>query len=100
MNLLDFFETGRRITDWGIGMFRAQYNDVLDLYSGFEALANGFLDDQVRSTLLLYCGISLDQLDRQLMDLQTGFEPGDGSGGTTYHQGTESRLCCWESWWW
>lgn len=62
-----FFETGRRMTDWGIGMFRANYNDVIDLYGGFEILAEGFLDDRVRSSLLLYCGLTLDQLDKHLM---------------------------------
>ncbi len=60
------------MTDWGIGMFRAHYSEVLDLYSGFEPLTNGFLDDQVRSSILLYCGITLDQLDKQLM----GYRPG------------------------
>ena len=63
-----FFETGRRMTDWGIGMFRANYNDVIDLYGGFESLAEGFLDDMVRSSLLIYCGLTLDQLDKQLMN--------------------------------
>ncbi|TFH21488.1 MAG: phosphoenolpyruvate synthase, partial [Bacteroidia bacterium] len=70
--LMDFFETGRRFTDWGIGMFRAHYNEVIDLYTGFEPLAEGFLDDQVRSSLLLYCGITLDQLDKQLFSCRHG----------------------------
>ena len=65
--LQEIFETGRRITEWGIGMFRAHYDEVIDLYGGFEPLSNTFLDDQVRSTILLYFGITLDQLDKQLM---------------------------------
>jgi hypothetical protein len=65
--LQDFFETGRRMTDWGVGMFRAHYNEVIDLYEGFEPLVTGFLDDKVRSSLLLWSGINLDRLDEQLI---------------------------------
>jgi hypothetical protein len=64
--LLEFFETGRSYTEWGIAMFRAHYSDVIDLFGGFEPLANGFLDDLVRSSLLLYCGRTVDQMGDQL----------------------------------
>ena len=67
-DLMEFFETGRRITDWGIGMFRANYDEVLELYEGFEPLASGFLDDQIRSSVMLYFGITLDRLDKLLLD--------------------------------
>ena len=69
--LMDIFETGRRITDWGIGMFRAHYTEVIDLYEGFEPLANGFLDDQIRSSIMLHFGITLDHLDKLLL----GYKP-------------------------
>jgi hypothetical protein len=46
----------RRLVDWGTGMFRAEYNDVVSLFGGFESLAYGFIDDRVRSSLLLPLG--------------------------------------------
>ncbi|KPL24512.1 MAG: hypothetical protein AMS23_05625, partial [Bacteroides sp. SM1_62] len=60
--LMQFFASGRSLTDWGIGMFRANYRDVIELYSGFEESAGGFLDEKVRSSLLLHVGISVSKL--------------------------------------
>ncbi len=60
--LMQFFASGRDLTDWGIGMFRANYRDVIELYSGFEPSAVGFLDEKVRSSLLLHIGISVSGL--------------------------------------
>jgi hypothetical protein len=60
--LMQFFASGRSLTDWGIGMFRANYRDVIELYSGFEESAGGFLDEKVRSSLLLHVGISVSRL--------------------------------------
>jgi hypothetical protein len=65
--LLDFFEAGRRLTEWGTGMFRAQYKGEVERFSGFEALANGFMDDRVRSSLLLYYGNFVDLLGNKLV---------------------------------
>jgi len=46
----------RRLVEWGTGMFRAEYNEVVSLFGGFESLADGFIDDRVRSSLLLPMG--------------------------------------------
>jgi hypothetical protein len=70
--LMQFFEGGRSLADWGIGMFRAHYRDVIELYSGFESLAGGFLDEKVRSSLLLHLGISVAGYG----DLLTTYLPG------------------------
>ncbi len=66
--LVRFFETGRRMTEWGIGMFRAHYGSVMDLFGGFEPMAYGFLDDRVRSSLLLYTGTVVENLADQMLE--------------------------------
>lgn len=54
---LEAFVTNvNRTVEWGIGMFRANYGDVVKLYAGFEPLANGFVDDKARSSILLQLG--------------------------------------------
>lgn len=55
-------ETSRRLVEWSAGMSRATYKDVVDLYAGFEPLVNGFNDDRVRSSLLLYLGNCVSEL--------------------------------------
>jgi hypothetical protein len=60
--MMQFFTSGRSLTDWGIGMFRAHYLYVIKLYSGFEKSSLGFLDEKVRSSLLLNIGISVSRL--------------------------------------
>jgi hypothetical protein len=60
--VMQFFASGRNLTDWGTGMYRANYMDVIELYSGFEKSAGGFLDEKVRSSLLLNVGISVSRL--------------------------------------
>ena len=60
--LMQFFASGRMLADWGIGMFRANYRDVMELYQGFEPSAGNFLDEKVRSSTMLYLGISVSGL--------------------------------------
>ena len=52
----------RRAVEWGSGMFRANYQDVVKLYGAFEPLANGFVDDRVRASSLLQFGSSVSTL--------------------------------------
>lgn len=52
----------RRAVEWGSGMFRANYQDVVKLYGPFEPLANGFVDDRVRASSLLQFGSSVSSL--------------------------------------
>ncbi len=52
----------RSVVEWGIGMVSATYGEVVELYHGFEPLADGFLDDRMRSTVLLPLGEELSRL--------------------------------------
>ena len=55
-DLTTFHERARSLVEWGSGMVRGVYGDVVDLYAGFEPLANGFYDDRIRSSVLLGLG--------------------------------------------
>ncbi len=60
--LQDFIAAARSQVEWGTGMVNAIYGDVIEEYVGFEPLAYGFLDDRVRSSLLLPLGDAIGQL--------------------------------------
>ncbi|RMF65103.1 MAG: phosphoenolpyruvate synthase, partial [Calditrichaeota bacterium] len=66
---LDRIKTSRREVEWGAGMFRAVYNPVVSLFSTFEPLAGGFIDDGIRSSVLLPFG----EVVGQLSDIATRF---------------------------
>ena len=52
----------RRVVEWSTAMVRAIYDPVINLFSRFEPLAVGFIDDQIRSSLLLAQGQVASQL--------------------------------------
>lgn len=52
----------RRTVEWGIGLATATYGDVIRLYAAFEPLANGFVDDLLRSSVLLPLGAGVSRL--------------------------------------
>ncbi len=52
----------QRVAEWGIGTVTATFSEVVDLYRPFEPLAEGFLDDRMRSTVLLALGAELGTL--------------------------------------
>ncbi len=60
--LNDFVERSQKAVEWGTGMIRSTYQDVIKLYSGFEPLAYGFVDDKVRSSILLELGSTVSIL--------------------------------------
>lgn len=60
--LNNLLENGRRAVEWSTGMVRATYQDVVKLYLGFEPLTSGFIDDRVRSSVLLPLGDSVSEL--------------------------------------
>lgn len=64
--LVQIFESCRNITEWGTAMFLGIYEDVVNLYSGFEPLASGFIDEKVRASLLLQIGTSVNLLSENL----------------------------------
>jgi len=46
----------RRVVEWSTGMVQAVYGPVIETFAEFEPEARGFLDDRVRSSLLLPLG--------------------------------------------
>jgi hypothetical protein len=65
LTLEDFIEKthyARRVTEWGSGMVRANFQPVIGLFGTFEPLAYGFTDDRIRSSILLPLGNVAGQL--------------------------------------
>ncbi|MEZ4825263.1 MAG: PEP/pyruvate-binding domain-containing protein [Bacteroidia bacterium] len=60
--LISVLESSRRAVEWGAGMTRGNYQDVVSLYAGFEPLALGFQDDRIRSSVLLPLGREVGKL--------------------------------------
>ncbi len=54
----------RRIVDWGTLMIRSTYQPEITLYSEFEPMAQGFVDDRIRSSVLLPLGDAVGELTR------------------------------------
>jgi hypothetical protein len=57
-----FLVRSRSLVEWGTGMVRGVYRDVVNLYSSFEPLAYGFFDDRIRGSVMLNLGKSVGQL--------------------------------------
>lgn len=55
-------DISRSMVEWGTGIGRANYNEVINQYGGFEPLAFGFLDNLIRSSVLLPLGHSVGDL--------------------------------------
>jgi len=49
-------DVARRIVDWGAGMVRAHYASTVEMFSIFEPLAAGFIDEHIHSSPLLPLG--------------------------------------------
>ncbi|MBC8440114.1 MAG: phosphoenolpyruvate synthase [Deltaproteobacteria bacterium] len=52
----------RRIVDWGTLMIRSTYLPEIKLYSQFEPVVHGFVDDRIRSSVLLPLGEAVGKL--------------------------------------
>ena len=55
-DLQKYLSNARRIVEWGTNMPHAVYQDVVELFEGFEPLVRGFYDDRIRSSVLLNLG--------------------------------------------
>lgn len=66
--LNEFFENSRRRVEWGAGMTRAVYAGTVNRFVPFEPKAYGFLDDRIRSSILLPLGMSVGELGDFLSD--------------------------------
>lgn len=58
----DYLDAGRRYVEWGTSTNRATYGDVVNRYAQFEPKAYGFLDDRIRSSVLLPLGDAVGSL--------------------------------------
>lgn len=58
----------RSVVEWGTAMTKAVYQDVVNLYTGFEPRAYGFFDDRIRSSVLLSLGMSVGELGDLIAD--------------------------------
>lgn len=60
--LTNFNEKARSLVEWGTGMVRGVYKDVVNSFGGFEPLAYGYFDDRIRGSVLLNLGMTVGQL--------------------------------------
>lgn len=61
--LNQFLFASRSAVEWGVGLTKANYGAVIDQYSAFEPLANGFIDDRIRASIGLLLGESVGRLN-------------------------------------
>lgn len=54
--------TARNVVQWSAAMAKANYDATVNKYTAFEPLANGFIDDRVRSSVSLPLGEAVAQL--------------------------------------
>ncbi|WP_157974243.1 PEP/pyruvate-binding domain-containing protein [Lewinella sp. IMCC34183] len=58
----DYLDNARRFVEWGTATNRVVYGDVAERYASFEPQALGFLDDQIRGSVLLPFGQAVGAL--------------------------------------
>lgn len=100
-------EVSRSMVEWGTGIGRANYIDVINQYGGFEPLAYGFLDNLIRSSVLLPLGHSVaelgdfiskeSKLSNQVFDIEgqsrmRGVNPGYAMGELIVVEGDEDKV--------
>lgn len=103
----DYLDQARRFVEWGTATNRATYGDIVERYVAFEPKAAGFLDDQVRSTVLLPLGQAVGDLGdwyasntesgNALMDLRNpgrarGLNPGYARGKLHLIEGSPEEV--------
>ncbi len=60
--LSDFLKISRRVVEWSTAMVKAVYGEDVTRYSSFEPKAYQFIDDRVRSSIVLDLGKSVSKL--------------------------------------
>jgi hypothetical protein len=60
--LIIMLDDSRRTVYWGTGMTRATYEATMNLFSRFEPLASGFIEDRIRASILLALGDTVAEL--------------------------------------
>ena len=60
--LTSVLETARGAVEWSAAMVKANYQNIVDTYTGFEPKAYGFIDDRIRGSIALHLGKSVGEL--------------------------------------
>lgn len=61
-DLTAVLETARGAVEWSAAMVKANYQTIVDTYTGFEPKAYGFIDDRIRGSIALHLGKSVGEL--------------------------------------
>ncbi|SFZ91899.1 Pyruvate phosphate dikinase, PEP/pyruvate binding domain [Flaviramulus basaltis] len=60
--LTHVLENGRSLVEWSSSMVKANYQNIVDVYTNFEPKTYGFIDDKIRGSVALYLGESVGKL--------------------------------------
>lgn len=60
--LTNILDRARSAVEWSTSMFKAHFDEEVNRYSAFEPLANGFMDDKIRASLVLHLGKAVSDL--------------------------------------
>ncbi|MBC8770152.1 phosphoenolpyruvate synthase [Arenibacter sp. BSSL-BM3] len=60
--LTTVLENARREVEWSSSMVKANYQEIVDIYTTFEPKAYGFIDDKIRGSIALYLGQTVGEL--------------------------------------
>jgi len=60
--LTTVLETARGAVEWSAAMVKANYQDIVNIYTGFEPKTYGFIDDRIRGSIALHLGKSVGEL--------------------------------------
>ena len=72
-SLQDYVDISKRVLEWGTATVKTNYSPVVNIYSQFEPLAAGFIDDHIRSSVLLAEGETVGKLT-ELQSRLTGYQ--------------------------
>lgn len=61
-DLSEFLNISRGVVEWCSATVKANYTEIINIYSEFEPLAYGFIDDKVRSSVALNLGETVSNL--------------------------------------
>ncbi|APQ18066.1 phosphoenolpyruvate synthase [Maribacter hydrothermalis] len=60
--LTQVLETARAAVEWSAAMVKANYQEVVDVYTTFEPKSYAFIDDRIRGSMALHLGKSVGEL--------------------------------------
>ncbi len=60
--LTTVLENARREVEWSSSMVKANYQEIVDIFTAFEPKAYGFIDDKIRGSIALHLGQTVGEL--------------------------------------